>query len=74
MKTLKLQNYAIAYLLGVSFDDIKSVETYFKKDIIIVHYTARYYNSPVKLRKVLSYMDVYDTVIVHGRSLISITN
>lgn len=72
MKTTKLQNYAISYLLGVSISDINNTEIHFENDIIIVHYTIRYYNSPTKVRKVLSYMDVYETASVHGRALINI--
>ena len=71
MDTTKLQKHAIAYLLGVSLSDINSTEIDIENDIVIVHYTARYYNSPIKLRKVLSYMDMCDTVTVHGRSLIN---
>jgi len=72
MKTTKLQNYAIAYTLGVSVSDIKSIKMDIQNDIIIVHYTIRYYNSPTMARKVLSYTDIHSTVMIHGRSLINI--
>lgn len=72
METTKLQNYAIAYTLGVSLSDIKSTAVDIENDTIIVHYNIRYYNSPTMARKILSYADIYDTVKTHGRTLCNI--
>lgn len=69
-ETTKLQTYAIAYELGVAYKDISSTIVDAENDTIIVHYLARYYNSPIKLKKVLSYSDINDIATIHGRSLL----